>query len=125
MGWARFTTWFDANRDGLMVGLAVGAAIVAVMLVLRTLGRLAVARDPHGMSWRTVIGRVLAKTSIVFMVLAAADVVATFAELPHKVARVIDILFVIAFALQGAIWGRELVLGVIGRKVAEENSSGA
>jgi len=125
MGWDRFTTWFDANRDGLMVGLAVGAGIVAVMLILRTLGRMAVARDPHGMSWRTVIGRVLAKTSIAFMVLAAADVVATYAELPHKVARVIDILFVIAFALQGAIWGRELVLGVIGRKVAEENGSGA
>jgi small-conductance mechanosensitive channel len=125
MGWERFTTWLDANRDGLIVGLAVGAAIVAVMLILRTIGRMAVARDPHGMSWRTVIGRVLAKTSMAFMVLAAADVVATYAELPRRVAHVIDILFVIAFALQGAVWGRELVLGVIGRKVAEENGSGA
>jgi small-conductance mechanosensitive channel len=125
MGVDRFTTWFDANRDGLAIGLAVGAGIVAAMLLLRTLGRMAVVRDPHGMSWRTVIGRVLAKTSLAFMVLAAADVVATYAELPHKVARVIDILFVIAFALQGAIWGRELVLGVIGRKVAEESGSGA
>src|SRR4029079_15801907 len=44
--------------------------------------------------------------------------------LPHKASRLIDILFVIAFAIQGAVWGRELVLGVIGRKVAEENGSG-
>ena len=59
------------------------------------------------------------------MILAAADVVSTYAELPHKVARLIDIAFTIAFALQGAVWGRELILGVIGRKVAEESGSGA
>ena len=125
MGWERFTSWFEANRDGLLIGIAVGAALVAVMLLLRTFGERAVRRDPHGMGWRTVIGRVLAKTSLAFMILAAADVVSTYAELPHKVARLIDIAFVIAFALQGAVWGRELILGVIGRKVAEENGSGS
>jgi len=125
MGWDRFTGWFDANRDGLVIGLAVGAALVAIMLLLRTIGERTVRRDPLGMSWRIVIGRVLAKTSLLFMVLAAADVVSTYAELPHKAARLIDIAFTIAFALQGAVWGRELILGVIGRKVAEENGSGA
>ena len=125
MGVDRLTTWFDANRDGLMVGLMVGVALVVVMLLLRGLGRRAVDRDPDGFSLQTVIGRVLAKTSIAFMVLAAADTVSTYAELPHKVARIIDILFVIAFALQGAVWGRELVLGVIRRRVAERDGSGA
>jgi len=96
-----------------------------VMLLLRTLGERAVQRDPHGMGWRAVIGRVLAKTSILFMVFAAADAVSTYADLPHKAARLIDIGFVIAFALQGAVWGRELIIGVIGRKVAEEQGSGA
>jgi len=125
MGASNVIAWFNANRDGLIVGLAVGVAIVAAMLVLRSLGRRLVERDPHGMSWRAVIARVFAKTSLVFMVLAAADVVSTYAELPHKVARLIDILFVIAFALQGAVWGRELILGMIGRRVAEDNGSGA
>ena len=59
------------------------------------------------------------------MILAAADVVSTYAELPHKIARLIDIVFVIAFALQGAVWARELILGVIGRRVGEENGDGA
>ena len=125
MGANSVIAWFDANREGLIVGLAVGVGIVAAMLVLRSLGRRAVERDPDGMSWRTVIARVLAKTSVSFMVLAAADVVSTYAELPHKIARLIDILFVIAFALQGAVWGRELILGMIGRRVAEDNGSGA
>lgn len=78
-----------------------------------------------GWGWRSVIGRVLARTSILFMILAATEVVATYAELPHKVERLVYIAFVIAFAIQGAVWGRELILGLIGRKVAEENGSGA
>ena len=125
MGVEHFSGWLEANRDGLMIGLAVGAGLVVVMLVLRTLGERTVRRDPDGMSWRTVIGRVFAKTSLAFMILAAADVVSNYAELPHKAARLIDILFIIAFALQGAVWVRELTLGVIGRRVAEENGSGA
>src|SRR4051812_11772567 len=125
MGVDRLETWLDANRNGLMLGLAVGLGLVVLMLVLRSLGRRTVARDPHDLGWRTVIGRVLAKTSLGFMILAAADVVSTYAELPHKVTRLIDILFVIAFALQGAVWGRELILGVIGRRVAQDNGSGA
>jgi small-conductance mechanosensitive channel len=125
MGVADFNNWFDANRDGLMLGVIVGLALVALMLVLRSLGRRAVERDRHGLGWRTVIGRVFAKTSLAFMVLAAADVVSTYAELPHKPARLIDIGFIVASALQGAVWARELILGLIGRRVAEERGSSA
>ena len=125
MGVERIATWFDANREGLLIGLAVGLGLVIVMLLLRSLGTRTVERDPDGLSWRTVIGRVLAKTSLAFMILAAAEIVASYAVLPHRVSRLIDIGFVIAFALQGAVWGRELVLGVIGRRVAEDTGGGA
>jgi len=124
MAFDRTLLWLSENREGLMIGLAVGAGLVAAMLLLRSIGRSVVARDPHGLSWRTVIGRVLAKTSIAFMIFAAADTVASYAELPHPVAHLIDIGFVIAFALQGAVWGRELILGLIGRRVAEDNGAG-
>jgi len=124
MGADKLSAWFDANRDGLMIGVAVGAALVLFMLILRAFGERSLERDPEGLGWRSVVGRVLAKTSLAFMVLAAADVVATYADLPHKLARLLDIAFLIAFALQGAVWIRELILGVIGRKVAEENGSG-
>ena len=124
MGAGRFTSWFEANRDGLMTGVLVGLVLVGLMLLLRSFGERSVRRDPLGMGWRTVFGRVLAKTRVAFMILAAADVVATYADLPHKAARLIDILFVIAFAIQGAVWGRELILGLIGRRAAEENGDG-
>jgi small-conductance mechanosensitive channel len=125
MGVDALTAWFEANREGLLIGLLVGLGLVGVMLLLRSFGRRMVRWDPHGLSWRTVVGRVLAKTSVWFMVFAAADVVSSYAELPHRVTHLIDIGFVIAFALQGAVWGRELILGVIGRRVAEENGAGS
>lgn len=124
MGVDRFTQWIEANRDGLLIGLGVGAILVVLMLVLRSIGQRQVQPDPHGIGWRSVIGRVLAKTSLVFMVFAAADVVSTYVGLPRQAARLLYIAFTIAFALQGAIWGRELILGVIGRKVADEQGSG-
>ena len=116
--------WLVTNRDGLLLGGAVALGLIVVMLVLRSLGRQAVARDPHGLGWRTVIGRVFAKTSLAFMIVAAVDVVATYAEMPRRPAHLIDIAFIIAFALQGAVWARELILGLIYRRVAEENGSG-
>ena len=125
MGVDRTLSWFELNRDGLLLGFAVGLSLVAVMLLLRSYGRRVVARDPEGLGWRNVIGRVLAKTSVTFMIVAAADVVATYADLPRRAAHLIDIAFVIASALQGAVWVRELILGLIGRRVAEENGSGA
>lgn len=124
MGVDRFASWFEANRDGLLIGLIAGAVLVAVMLLLRTLGERQVRNDPLGIGWRTVIGRVLAKTSLIFMIFAAADVVATYSDLPRKPAHLIHIAFIIAFFLQGAVWGRELILGLIGRKVAEEQGAG-
>jgi small-conductance mechanosensitive channel len=119
-----FATWLSDNRDGLLLGIAVGFTLVALMLLFRSIGRSLVARDPHSLSWRTVIGRVLAKTTMLFMVFAAADTVATYADLPHRVAHLVDIGFIVAFALQGAIWGRELILGLIGRRVAEDEGGG-
>jgi small-conductance mechanosensitive channel len=125
MAFDRTIGWFAQNRDGLLIGIAVGLTMVAVMLLARSYGRRVIARDPLGMSWRALIARILAKTTLFFMVFAAADAVATYADLPRRVARIIDIGFTIAFAIQGAIWGRELILGLIGRRVAEEHGSSA
>ena len=125
MGFNQAATWLAQNREGLLLGLAVGLALVAFMLLFRSYGQRVIARDPEGFGWRNVIARVLAKTSALFMVIAAADVIATYAALPRRAAHLVDIAFTIAFALQGAIWVRELILGLIGRKVAGEAGSSA
>src|SRR4029453_11539028 len=45
-----------------------------------------------------------------------------YAEPPHGVRRFFDILFIIGSALQGAVWARELVLGVVSHRVSDETS---
>jgi small-conductance mechanosensitive channel len=112
--------WFVINRAELPTGFAVAGAIVLVMLGIRWLGTWLISADPECRHWRGVIGRVLQKTSIFFMVAAALDMVASYTAVPVKIERLLDILFTIAFALQGAIWARELILGVIARKAGED-----
>ncbi len=77
------------------------------------------------LGWRSVVGRVLAKTSIFFMVMAAIDIVATYAQPPARAQRLVDVGFTIAFALQGAIWARELILALIARRVGDGTTKSA
>ncbi len=112
--------WLQENSEALLLGTLVAFVLVAIMLGLREIGRRITSRDPDCTTWRSVIGRVLAKTSLAFMVFAALDIVTTFAEPHRRIGRIFDILFIIAFALQGAVWGRELILGLIGRRVRED-----
>jgi len=116
--------WVELNREELLVGLIVAAAIVAFMLALRWVGAVLAAGDPGYTRWRGVIGRVLAKTGILFMIAAALAIVTAYTAVPERLARLVDIFFIIAFAIQGAVWARELVLGLIGRRAAESEEDG-
>jgi len=115
--------WLEANRESLPIGLAVAAGIIALMLLLRWAGASMARSDPTCASWKGVIGRVLAKTSVVFIVVTAIEIVLTYAAPPPRVSHLSDILFTIAAALQAAIWGRELVLGIVSHRVADDTES--
>ena len=112
--------WVELNRQDLPIGLAVAAGIVGFMFLLRLAGAWLTAGDPDCTRWRGVFGRVLQKTTVLFMVATALDIVATYAAVPNRVERLVDIFFIIAFALQGAVWARELILGVISRRAGED-----
>jgi small-conductance mechanosensitive channel len=115
--------WALQNGDNLAIGALVAAGIVGLMLVLRRIGHKMLAADPEIGGWRAVIGRVLSRTTIFFMVAAAIEIVCSYAPVPPKIARLVDILFVIAAALQAAIWAREIILGVIASRVGDDDGS--
>ncbi len=112
--------WFSDNSADLPIGLAVAAAIVAIMLVLRWVGSRMLLRDPGCTRWMGIFGSVLSRTKVFFMVAAAFDAVVSYAAVPRRIDALADVLFIIAFALQGAIWARELILGVIGRRAGDD-----
>jgi small-conductance mechanosensitive channel len=115
----RTIDWFVVNAEALILGSIVAAIIVAIMLALRIYGRKVVAESEEHITWKVVIAGVMAKTSFLFMVAAALDIVTTYAEPGARIGRLVDILFTIAFALQGAVWARELILGLVGRRVGD------
>ena len=120
-------SWIVENREGMLVGALVAAAIVAIMLVAKLIGQRMVARETEAQhfGWRSVVGRVLAKTTIFFMVMAAIDIVANYAQPPARAQHLVDVGFTIAFALQGAIWARELILALIARRVGDGTTESA
>jgi small-conductance mechanosensitive channel len=120
-------SWLIDNRDGVLVGALVAAGIVALMLIARLIGARMVARETEAQhfGWQSVIGRVLARTTIPFMVVAAIDIVASYAQPPARAQHLVDIAFTVAFALQGAIWARELILALIARRVGDGTTESA
>ncbi|HEX6605152.1 MAG TPA: mechanosensitive ion channel domain-containing protein [Sphingomicrobium sp.] len=125
MSLSPFRAWFVENQTGLLIGALVAAAIVGGLLLIRWVGRRAAERDPEHHTWRSIIGAALGKTTLAFIIVAAADSFSTYANLPPRLSRVIDIAFIVAFALQGAIWARELILGMIERRVADADGGSA
>jgi small-conductance mechanosensitive channel len=121
---ARTAAWVSQNGDALLIGSAIAAGLVLVMLLLRSVGTGIKRRDPECRSWRSVVGHVLAKTSLPFMVIAAVATVASYVEPPHLIAHTFQVLFIIAFAMQAAVWARELALGAIGRVAGDEDENG-
>ncbi|MEA3033735.1 MAG: hypothetical protein QOH86_1751, partial [Sphingomonadales bacterium] len=118
-----FGQWVSGNSVGIVIAAAIATGLVLAMLAIRSLGCKLIAKlgsDPH---WPMIFARVLAKTKVYFMVLAAAELVAEHAFTPPSLLGLIHVLFVIAFAIQAAIWGRELVLGYVEHRVGGGENS--
>lgn len=113
--------WIGENWQGLAVGALIATGIVGLMLIARTLGRRFLERDPDRTSWKGIIAGVFAKTTLMFMIVAAVSIVLNYTEIPPSVRRLDDIAFIVVAALQGAIWARELILGVITSKVNQDD----
>jgi len=91
-------SWFIFNREGVIVGALVATAIVGLMLVARFVGHRMIARETAAqhLGWQTVVGRVLAKTTIFFMVMAAVEIVASYALPPARFQHLVDMGFTVA-----------------------------
>jgi small-conductance mechanosensitive channel len=116
------SAWFTANSVGLLIAALIGAGIALVLIGLRSFGHRLIADSSADLHWRTIFGRVLAKTSLFFIIMCSIELVAEYAETPPALLRVINVLFVISASFQAAIWARELILGVIQHRVGEDDS---
>lgn len=117
--WTTLVTWVEGNAVEL--GIAVIAAVV-VFLLLSWLKRIAakIARESeHRAELKSIIARTLARTSKFFRIMVAVEVVNRYANAPDMLTRTVDVLFTIAVTIQIAVWLREIILGLIERRVNE------
>jgi small-conductance mechanosensitive channel len=119
------SAWLANNSLDVLIAATIGAVLALILLGIRSLGCRMIANRPGDAHWPTIFGRVIAKTKIFFIVIASAAFVAEHASTPPAILGIINFLFVIAAALQAAIWGRELILGFIEHRVgtSDEHST--
>ena len=127
-GAARFaaesSAWLTTHWLEIVIAAAAGALIAFALLGLRAFGHRLVGKDAQHAHWRMILGRALARTSLFFIIMCSARLVAGYAETPPVVFQTIQFLFIIAAAFQAAIWARELILGFVQHRVgADETSS--
>jgi len=104
--------WFQTNGVNLAIACVAGAAIVFALLGLRRLGRRLIGSE-MGADWRAILGRVIEKTSTLFIIAVSAQLVTGYTDPPAALDQTATFLFTVIAAFQGAIWARELVLGFV------------
>ena len=111
--WTDSVAWVVDHSTQIALASLLGAIIVAVLLTAKWVGKRLCARDPQTNHWQSIIGSALSKTRLWFMVTVAAQIVARYAHAPDDLAQTIYFLFVIAAALQAAVFARALILGLV------------
>lgn len=108
------------RTDSLDAAIGAGGAVVIYlilvgirMLVCRWLG------DGDDIaSWRGFVRRMIGRTHSFFFAALAIELVVRSVALPGTLVNVAGFLFTVAAAFQGAVWVRELILGLVARRAA-------
>jgi len=115
--------WVQAHGTEILIALAFGLAIYLVLSLVRSLVSRLKDRPGERLGFRALVGRAASKTSQLFLIMVAARLVGGYANPPAPVAHTITFLFTIVAVFQAAVWIREVVLGLIERRTAEERHS--
>ncbi len=123
--WHSTSHWFSVHYVQVLIAIGVGTVIYLLLAALREFGkRYRGERGGPKLGYANVLGRAAAKTNHFFMVMIAARLVSGYADPPASLDRTIAFLFTIAVVFQGAVWAREIILGLIERKTLAEDGQG-
>ena len=103
------------SDHALRIALAVGIAALIVVLLLGIKGLLlrGAAKLGGDHSWPALVGEVVRRTRLWFLIALAARLVQGYANAPEMVGQTITFVFVVAATFQAAIWVRTFVIGLI------------
>ena len=106
--------WISEDSGEALFGAGIALAIFAGLYLLHWLVRRWLPADSDG--WPGVARGIVDRTLTLFLVAVALDGATHAVAPPGPLMRLVDGLFTIALAVQGALWLRELVLGLVRRR---------
>lgn len=110
--------WLRTDSLAAMLGIGGAVALYLVLLGIRY-GLCRLLGQGHDVTtWQGFAGRMIRRTRSFFMGALAANVAAHAAAPPGAVLNFITLVFTVAAAIQGAIWVREFILGLVDRRAA-------
>lgn len=116
--------WLQNHTTQIIIGAIAGAMIILALHGLKLAGAYLCRDRFAGSHWPGIIGRALGKTRLWFMIAVAARIIAAVAHAPAELDYPIYVLFVVAAALQAAIWVRALILGLVDYRAGETDATG-
>ncbi len=117
--------WISSHLNQIMVAAIAGSIIIAALYGAKLFGMWLCRPGKVPSRWPEVIGRALAKTKFWFMVAVAGQVIIWLGKAPTEVSAPIHALFIVATALQSAIWVRSLILGMVSIRAEETDPNGS
>ena len=110
--------WVQTDSVAAMLG-AGGAVLIYLLFLGLRFGICRLLGDGHDVTtWQGFVGRMVGRTRSFFMAAFAADIAAHAAAPPGTILSFVTLIFTVAAAIQGAIWVREFILGLVDRRAA-------
>lgn len=116
--------WISDYWLQIAISAAAAAAIMSLLFALRRWGRRNYDPLVGPASMRAVFAQVVMRTTTFFIVILAIRVVSKYSQMPDNLEHWMFVFFAITSVIQGAIWTRELILGLIEHRTSAKNFQG-
>jgi small-conductance mechanosensitive channel len=116
--------WLRTDSEDAAIAFGIAVALYFVFIGVRWGLVRALGGSGDVTTWKGFAGRIIRRTRTPFIAALAAYTVVHIVAPPGKLQDVIDFLFVVSGAIQGAIWLREIILAMVERRAeASEDSA--
>lgn len=115
--------WITQDSGEALFGAAIAAGIFAALWLLKWAALRLLPREMAG--GPSVLRAMVARTLMLFLMAVALDGATHAVAPPGPLLRLVDNIFTIAMAVQGALWLRELVLGLVRRRAGNGGEDAA
>jgi small-conductance mechanosensitive channel len=111
--------WLQNNWFQLAAAILIAALFYAILSWLRAMASRIDRNSGDRFSLKAITARTVSRTGRFFRIMLAIELVNSVTNAPNPIGKIITTLFIIAIAIQVAVWVREIILGLIERRAGQ------